>query len=80
MCHANNEKRKTANDRRNRTTNSRKNQNAWEKRNLKILDNIRSGYRQTNGDKRKNKKMNTSGEQENYSKSNYIAEVQGIII
>ena len=68
MCHANNEMQKTTNDRRNRTTKWRKNQNAWRNGNLWILGNIGSGRYQTCGDERKNKKKNTSGEQENYSK------------
>ena len=42
--------------------------------NLQILGNIRSGHHQTCEDerKKKKKKKNTPGEQENYSKPNYI--------
>ena len=73
MFHANNKKRKTTRDGRNRTTMSRKNVIAWRKRNLQIVGNIRCGHHQTCKDERK--KNNTSGERENYSKSNYTAEI-----
>ena len=75
MWHVNNEKRKTANDGRNRTTKLRKNQNARRKGNLQIHGNIGCGHHQTSGDERKKKQKNIQGEQENYSKPNYKAEI-----
>ena len=74
MCQANKNKLKATNDGRNRTAKSRKNQNARRKENLKVLGNIRSGHRQISGDERKKLKKSISGERENYSKPNYIAE------
>ena len=73
MCLAYNEKQKTTNDGRNRTTKSRKNLNALRKRNkyLGILgaDTIKHAEM-----KEKFFKKNISGERENYSKPNYMAE------
>ena len=59
MCHAYNEKQKTANDGRNRTTKSRQNQNAQRKGNFKISRNIESRHHQTCGDERIFFKKNT---------------------
>ena len=69
MWHANTEKRKTKSDRK------EKNQNAWRKGNLEILGNIGSGHHQISGHERKELKKNISGEPENYSSQNYIAEI-----
>ena len=52
----------------------KKNQNAWGEGNLQILGKIGSGHNQTSGDEGKSKN-NISRERENYSKSNYIAEI-----
>ena len=75
MGHANNEKRKTTNNGRNRATRSTKNQNARRKGNLQILEKFRIGHHRTSGDKRKKILKSVSGERENYSKPNYMAEI-----
>ena len=64
-------KKRKWNSGRNRTTQLEKYQNTWRKRKLQIPGNIRSGYYQGNGDKRKSKK----GEQENFAKPNSATEI-----
>ena len=66
MCHVKNESGKRQMAKEKELPKSRKNQNAWRKRNLQTLGNIRSGYHQTTDDKKK--KLNTTGERENFLK------------
>ena len=77
MCHANNEKQKTANDGRNKTTESRKNQNFRKKKtNLRVFGNIGSGHHQTSGEEGKRfLKKNASAERETYWKLKYVAAI-----
>ena len=77
MCYTR-ENQIMTNDERNRTTESRKNQNAQKKGYLKILeaDTIKQVEMEENIKKKNPKKtQNTSGERENYSKTNYIEEI-----
>ena len=59
-------------------SNQEKNQNPRRKGNEQILGNGGRGHHQTCGDERKNKKKNTSGERESYSKLNYISEISSM--
>ena len=76
MCYANNKKRKTADDGRNKTTKSRKNRNARKKKETyKYLGIFEAVTVKQAEMKEKQIKMNTTGERENISKPNYIAEI-----
>ena len=72
MCHAKNVKRKMKNNLINGTTKSRINQNIRKKRNLLFLGNIGSRHQETSSGR---KKKSISGERENYSNPNSIAEI-----
>ena len=72
--HANNERRKTANDGRNRTTKSRQSKTHWEKKDYKYLDMLKAETIKQ-AEMKEKLKIGISGEQENYSKPNYRAEI-----
>ena len=74
MCHANNDEQKTTNDGKNRTTKSRKIRTLGKLETCKYLGILEAETIKQAEMKEKSNKKNPPGEQENYSKPNYIAD------